>query len=152
MLHCLIFSFSFSLRNPLRKINSQPDHLTKHIRKGSSYVKIDNESMYACYAFSYLRHFDVFTRLVVKAGKSIEIHGVKSKKDFPCRQIHRSQSSFAINAKKNVTLTKRTKRKGEKKNWSFRVSLVARIAVRTVVNSGLFPDSVRSFIFFLIDP
>lgn len=85
--------------------------------------------MCACYAFSYLKHFDVFTQLVVKAGKSIEIHGVKSKKDFPCRQIHRFQSSFAIDAKRNATLTKRTKREGEEKNSSFRVSLLARIAV-----------------------
>lgn len=88
--------------------------------------------MCACYAFSYLKHFDVFTQLIVKAGKSIEIHGVKSKKDFLCRQIHRSQSFFAIKAKQNVTLTKRTKRKGEKKNSSFRVSLLARIAVSLI--------------------
>lgn len=132
MLHSLIFPFGFSLRNPLRKINSQPERLTKHIGKDSSYVKIDNESICACYAFSYLKHFDVFAQLIVKAGKSIEIHGVKSKKDFPCRQIHRCQSFFAIEAKKNVTLTKRTKRKGEKKNSSFRVSLLARIAVSLI--------------------
>lgn len=150
MLHNLIFPFGFSLRNPLRKINSQPERLTKHIGKDSSYVKIDNESICACYAFSYLKHFDVFAQLIVKAGKSIEIHGVKSKKDFPCRQIHRCQSFFAIEAKKNVTLTKRTERKGEKKKLE--LSCLVASTYSRVVNSGLFPDSVRSFIFFLIDP